>query len=69
MKKKFTYLYEALFLILLIGLVFYRQMPQTYDDQEPAPLAEFSTQRALEKVQYLSKRPHYVGSDDHSPWS
>ena len=65
MKKKFTYLYEALFLILLIGLVFYRQMPQTYDDQEPAPLAEFSTQRALEKVQYLSKRPHYVGSDDH----
>ncbi|MFN7774826.1 M28 family peptidase, partial [Flavobacterium sp.] len=65
MKKKYTYLYEALFLILIIGLVFYRQMPQTYDDQEPAPLAEFSTQRALEKVQYLSKRPHYVGSDDH----
>lgn len=65
MKKNYTNLYESLFLIGVVSLLFYLMMPQTYDAQEPAPLAEFSTQRALEKVKIMAKHPHYVGSPDH----
>lgn len=66
MKKNYTNLYESLFLIGVVCLLFYMMMPQTFDEKEPAPLAEFSTQRALEKVKIIAKRPHYVGSPDHN---
>jgi hypothetical protein len=65
MKKNYTNLYESLFLIGVVGLLFYLMMPQSYDEQEPASLSEFSTQRALEKVKVIAKHPHYVGSTEH----
>lgn len=39
-------------------------MPQWTSDND-APLAEFSTQRALEQVKNISEKPHYVGSENH----
>ena len=36
-------------------------MPQWTSDDD-APLAEFSTQRALEQVKNISQKPHFVGS-------
>ena len=39
-------------------------MPQWTSDDN-VPLAEFSTKRALEQVQNISQKPHYVGSQNH----
>ncbi|MEZ7506812.1 M28 family peptidase [Flavobacterium sp. Arc2] len=39
-------------------------MPQWTSDNT-IPLSEFSTERALEKVKAISKKPHYVGSQNH----
>ncbi|EIA09869.1 M28 family peptidase [Flavobacterium frigoris] len=38
-------------------------MPQWTSDD--VPLSEFSTKRAFEQVDAISKQPHYVGSDNH----
>ena len=39
-------------------------MPHWTSD-EAAPPAEFSTKRALMQVEAISKKPHYVGSQEH----
>ncbi|QBN20636.1 M28 family peptidase [Flavobacterium nackdongense] len=39
-------------------------MPQWTADED-APLAEFSTKRALEQVKNISQKPHFVGSENH----
>ena len=64
MKKTFTSLYTFLILSAVVAGIFYFMMPQSYDTTE-APLAEFSTKRALEKVKELSVKPHYVGTANH----
>jgi hypothetical protein len=64
MKKNYTSLYSMLVLIALVIGVFYFMMPQGFDAVE-APLSEFSTKRALEKVKDISAKPHFVGSQNH----
>lgn len=53
-----------LVLVALLFGIFYLMMPQNYDTTE-APLSEFSTKRALEKVKEIAAKPHYVGSKNH----
>lgn len=64
MKNNQPTIIVALLLIALLSGIFYFMMPQSYDTNE-APLSEFSTKRALEKVQQISKKPHYIGSQNH----
>ncbi|MGL2962757.1 M20/M25/M40 family metallo-hydrolase [Flavobacterium sp. RSB2_4_14] len=64
MKNNNTSLYSILVLIAILFGVFYFMMPQSYDETE-APLSEFSTKRALEKVKEITKKPHFVGSKNH----
>ncbi len=64
MKKNNAALPSAVVLITLLLCVFYFMMPQSYDTTE-APLSEFSTKRALAKVQQMTGQPHYVGSKNH----
>jgi len=64
MKKNYTSLYTILVLVALVFGVFFIMMPQRYDTTE-APLSEFSTKRALEKVKAMTLKPHYVGSQNH----
>lgn len=64
MKKNYTSLYSMLALVLLLSGIFYCMMPQDYDTTE-APLSEFSTKRALEKVKAIAQKPHYAGSQNH----
>ncbi len=64
MKKNYSALYSILVLLALIFGVFFFMMPQGYDTTE-APLSEFSTKRALEKVKEIAAKPHYVGSQNH----
>ena len=53
-----------LVLIALLFGIFYFMMPQSYDTTE-APLSKFSTKRALAKVKEMTKKPHYIGSQNH----
>jgi len=64
MRKNYSSLYTMLVLMVLLFGVFYLMMPQNYDTTE-APLSEFSTKRALEKVKEMAAKPHYVGSQNH----
>lgn len=64
MKKNYTSLYSMLVLTALLIGIFYFMMPQSYDKTE-APLSEFSTHRALEKVKQMTVKPHFVGSQNH----
>ena len=64
MKKKYTSLYTILALSAILFGIFYCMMPQNYDTTE-APLSEFSTKRALEKVKEIASKPHFVGSQNH----
>lgn len=54
-----------LFILFAIALVFIFLQPQRYDDKREAPLSEFSTKRALQKIKIISEKPHYVGSPNH----
>ena len=63
MKKNYSILSIIILISFLFG-IFYFMMPQNYDKTE-APLSEFSTKRALEKVKAISAKPHYVGSQNH----
>jgi hypothetical protein len=64
MKKSYISLVSILVLAALLFGVFYFMMPQSYDERE-APLTEFSTQRALTKVNIIATKPHFVGSKNH----
>lgn len=65
MKNNQPTIIVALLLIALLSGIFYFMMPQSYDNTKEAPLSEFSTKRALEKVKEISKKPHYIGSQNH----
>ncbi len=64
MKKNASSLYSMLVLVAFLFGIFYFMMPQNYDEIE-APLSEFSTKRALEKVKAITVQPHFVGSENH----
>jgi hypothetical protein len=64
MKKDYSPLLSALFILAFLGFIFFTMMPQWTSDDD-APLAEFSTKRALEQVKNISQKPHFVGSENH----
>ena len=57
-------LFSIIFIITAFVCINYFTMPQSYDETE-APLSNFSTKRALEKVKEISQKPHFVGSQNH----
>lgn len=64
MKKDYSSIFASLFLLVILGLIYFTMMPQWTSDEEGS-LAEFSTKRALTQVEAISKQPHYVGSKEH----
>lgn len=64
MKKSYSSLLSILFILGILGFVFATMMPQGSTDDE-VPLSEFSTKRALEQVENISQKPHFVGSENH----
>ncbi len=65
MKKSYTSFLSVLFLLGILGFIFFTMMPQWTPDDD-APLSEFSTSRALQQVKNISQRPHFVGSENHN---
>jgi hypothetical protein len=58
---------SLLILVFLGGItftLFYTRMPNDYS-RKNLPLSEFSTERAMDHVYFVSQKPHYVGSDYH----
>jgi hypothetical protein len=64
MKNNKQPIYSFLALVTIIFGIFFSMMPQNDTDLK-APLSQFSTQRALEKVKAITKEPHYIGSKNH----
>jgi hypothetical protein len=64
MKKDYTSISSVVFILGILGFVYFTMMPQWASD-EKIPLSEFSTNRALTQVKAISKQPHYVGSANH----
>ncbi len=64
MKKNYSSVLSVLFILAILGFIFFTMMPQ-WTSNGNVPLSEFSTQRALEQVKNISQKPHYVGSENH----
>jgi len=64
MKKYYSSLLSAFFLIAITYFVYFAMMPQIVEKTEGS-LSEFSTQRALKKLADITKEPHYTGSENH----
>jgi hypothetical protein len=64
MKKNYSSIISVVFILGILGFIFYTMMPQWTSDDD-VPLSEFSTKRALEQVKNISKEPHFVGSENH----
>ena len=65
MLKKLSPLLILLLLPAIIWFIFYSSMPRNITEDE-IPVTEFSTARAFEHVEEISKEPHFVGSPAHS---
>lgn len=64
MKKYYASFLSALFLVATTYLVYFLMMPQSVPETEGS-LSEFSTLRALKKLENITQEPHYVGSKNH----
>jgi hypothetical protein len=64
MKKDYSSIPSTLILLLSLGLIFFTMMPQ-WTSIDESTLTEFSTKRALNQIAEISKKPHYVGSQNH----
>ncbi len=64
MKKNPTSILGVICILAILGIIYATMMPQWITKEEEA-LAEFSTERALNQVQIIAHKPHYVGSTNH----
>jgi hypothetical protein len=63
MKKNLSPLFIALLLVAIVYWVFYSMMPQSVSESKSAN--EFSTQNALNIIEKIAQKPHYIGSENH----
>lgn len=63
MKKNYASLFTIVFLAIVVFGLYFTMMPQWVSNNES--LSEFSTNRALEHIKIISKKPHFVGSENH----
>lgn len=64
MKKIDHCFLSALFIIAILYLIYFVQMPR-WTDKIEGPLSEFSAKRAMSQIKEIAKAPHYVGSENH----
>ena len=64
MKKNHNALTATLFILAVLGILYLSIMPR-FLVRTDKPLAEFSTNRALLQVSEISRKPHYIGSQNH----
>ncbi|MFN3756208.1 MAG: M28 family peptidase [Flavobacterium sp.] len=64
MKNNYQSLLLAVLTFLVIYFTFWSMSPSDYSKGN-VPLSEFSTERALQHIEVISKEPHYVGTPYH----
>lgn len=64
MRKNQTSILAVICVLALLAIVYFTMMPQGISKDDEA-LAEFSTERALNQVEIIAQKPHYVGSTNH----
>jgi hypothetical protein len=64
MKKNHNSILAVLCILVILAIIYASMMPQWISKNEEA-LAEFSTERALNQVEIIAQKPHYVGSTNH----
>lgn len=64
MRKNPTSILAILCILAILGIIYATMMPQWISKTDEA-LAEFSTDRALNQVEIIAQKPHYVGSTNH----
>lgn len=64
MKKNYSSVLVAIFIAAILSLLYFTMMPQ-WSASDNVPLSEFSTKRAHDKVEAISEKPHFVGSENH----
>ena len=64
MKKNPTSILAIVCILAILGIIYASMMPQWISKDEEA-LADFSTERALNQVEIIAQKPHYVGSTNH----
>jgi hypothetical protein len=65
MNKNILSILMLVFITGVIYVLFSTRMPQDYSKKD-LPLSEFSSERALQHIEYISQKPHYVGSPYHA---
>jgi hypothetical protein len=64
MKKNQTSILGIAGILVILGIIYVTMMPQ-YISKNDEALADFSTERALNQVEIIAQKPHYVGSTNH----
>ena len=64
MKKNYFSILSIAFITTIIFWVFYAMTPH-FNFSGNVPMSEFSSNRAIEHLKIISKKPHYVGSEYH----
>lgn len=64
MKKNFSSIITVIIILGILGFLFASLMP-SWSPDEDNKITEFSTSRALEHINAISKQPHYVGTKNH----
>ncbi|OIV42341.1 M28 family peptidase [Flavobacterium johnsoniae] len=64
MRKNPTSILAIICILAILAIIYATMMPQWISKTDEA-LAEFSTERALNQVEIIAQKPHYVGSTNH----
>jgi len=64
MRKNPTSILAIICILALLAAIYATMMPQ-YISKNDEALADFSTERALNQVEIIAQKPHYVGSTNH----
>ncbi|KAF2507440.1 M28 family peptidase [Flavobacterium foetidum] len=64
MRKNQTSILALIGILIILAVIYATMMPQGISKDDEA-LAEFSTERAMNQVEIIAQKPHYVGSTNH----
>ncbi|MFB9077919.1 M28 family peptidase [Flavobacterium procerum] len=64
MRKNQTSILAIIGILIILAVIYATMMPQGISKDDEA-LAEFSTERAMNQVEIIAQKPHYVGSTNH----
>lgn len=65
MKNRFAPIATLAFFAVVLTTAYFAMMPHFYSG-DLAPLSDFSVKRAVEHIDAIADKPHYVGSEAHS---